>query len=171
MFLDRFRGFLGIIVILGLAYLLSENRKADLQRVLFWGLTLQWGFAVIVLQVPAGKLVLEKLGKFVEAILGCAMSGAHFLFGEKLVDEISPFAFRRLADGDLRGGVVCRALPLGRDAVDRPRFRVGDGTADGGEWRGIARRRRLALPGPDRGAADDPSLSADAHTIRSCSRS
>ena len=47
--LDKLRGLLGIVVILATAFALSENRRAISPRVVFWGLVLQWGFALWVL--------------------------------------------------------------------------------------------------------------------------
>ena len=54
---DRFRGFFGMLAILGVAVFLSDNRRAISRRVVFWGLALQWGFAILVLRVPAGVVV------------------------------------------------------------------------------------------------------------------
>src|SRR5438128_2365104 len=45
---DRFRGLLGIAAILGVAYLCSVDRRAISLRVLFWGIALQWAFALLV---------------------------------------------------------------------------------------------------------------------------
>jgi CNT family concentrative nucleoside transporter len=88
------------VAILGLAWLLSEDRRAISRRVLFWGLTLQWAFALLVLRVPAGERVLREAGSVVEAVLACALKGAEFVFGGKLVDPAGPaqfvFAFRVL---------------------------------------------------------------------------
>lgn len=98
--LDRFRGLIGIAAILCLAYLLSENRRAISKRVVFWGLALQWGFAVLVLWVPAGSVALEYAGGFVKGILDTALVGSEFVFGPKLVAPDGPagfvFAFRVL---------------------------------------------------------------------------
>src|SRR5262245_21873090 len=98
--LDHYRGFLGIAVILGLAFALSENRGAVSRRVLFWGLALQWAFALLVLKVRAGRVALEQAGDAVKSILACALEGAAFVFGPKLVDPAGPvgfvFAFRVL---------------------------------------------------------------------------
>src|SRR5205823_2227729 len=98
--LDRARGVVGILAILGLAYVLSEDRRAISRRVLFWGLTLQWAFALLVLRVPAGERVLRWAGRGVEEVLGCALKGAEFVFGGKLTDPGGPaqfvFAFRVL---------------------------------------------------------------------------
>jgi CNT family concentrative nucleoside transporter len=38
---DRFRGFLGMLAILGVAAFLSDNRQAISRRVVLWGLALQ----------------------------------------------------------------------------------------------------------------------------------
>ena len=69
---DRVRGFFGMLAILGVAVFLSDNRRAISRRVVFWGLALQWGFALLVLRVPAGIDCLEQAGKAVESILDCA---------------------------------------------------------------------------------------------------
>jgi CNT family concentrative nucleoside transporter len=90
---DQLRGLLGIVVILGAVALLSENRRAISRRVLFWGLGLQWLFALLVLRLPAGVRVLKRAGDVVESVLSCALEGARFVFGDKLVDPSGPAAF------------------------------------------------------------------------------
>lgn len=97
---DRVRSACGIFLILGLAYLLSTNRRALSRRVLFWGLVLQWAFALIVLRVPWGARCLEAMGEVVKGVLACTDAGSAFLFGAKLTDPAGPvgfvFAFRVL---------------------------------------------------------------------------
>src|SRR5271165_2941510 len=97
---DRARGLVGMMAILGVAFFLSENPRAISLRVVFWGLVLQWGFALLVLRVPAGVLLLRRAGDAVEAMLDCALAGAEFVFGKGLVDRDGPagfvFAFRVL---------------------------------------------------------------------------
>lgn len=97
---DRVRGFFGMLLILGVAAYLSDHREAISRRVILWGLALQWGFALLVLRVPAGILVLEHAGEAVEKVLACAMEGASFVFGNVLVDPRGAaefvFAFRVL---------------------------------------------------------------------------
>jgi CNT family concentrative nucleoside transporter len=98
--LDRFRGLVGIVAILGVAYVLSVDRRAISRRVLCWGLLLQWAFALLVLRVPAGAQVLRGAGDAVKRVLDCALEGAGFVFGKSLIDPEGPagfvFAFRVL---------------------------------------------------------------------------
>lgn len=97
---DRYRGLLGILAILAVAFALSENRRAISRRVLIWGLLLQWIFALIVLKVPQGQYAVERTGDFIKGVLDTALVGAGFVFGERLVDANGPagfvFAFRVL---------------------------------------------------------------------------
>ena len=90
---DRLRGFFGMLFILGVAVFLSDNRRAISGRVIFWGLVLQWSFALLVLRVPAGVEVLKHAGAGVESVLACALEGAEFVFGKPLVDPKGPAAF------------------------------------------------------------------------------
>jgi concentrative nucleoside transporter, CNT family len=90
---DRLRGFFGMLFILGVAVFLSDNRRAISGRVIFWGLVLQWTFALLVLRVPAGVEILKHAGTGVESVLACALEGAEFVFGKPLVDPKGPAAF------------------------------------------------------------------------------
>jgi CNT family concentrative nucleoside transporter len=98
--LDRARSGLGIAVILAVAVGLSQRRREISARVLFWGVTLQWAFALLVLRIPAGQVALDRAGMFVKEVLACAEEGAAFVFGPALVAADGPvgfvFAFRVL---------------------------------------------------------------------------
>ncbi|WP_425230963.1 NupC/NupG family nucleoside CNT transporter [Sphingomonas sp.] len=74
-------GLAGILVILGIAVLLSTNRRAIRLRVVGAAFALQAGIAVLVLYVPAGKLVIEALARGVANLLGYAQAGIDFIFG------------------------------------------------------------------------------------------
>ncbi|MFO0960720.1 MAG: NupC/NupG family nucleoside CNT transporter [Isosphaeraceae bacterium] len=97
---ERYRGLLGIAAILGVALLLSENRRRISPRVVLWGLALQWGFAMLVLRWPAGQEALKTSAEFIKGVLASADEGAAFVFGKDLVDPGGPvgfvFAFRVL---------------------------------------------------------------------------
>jgi CNT family concentrative nucleoside transporter len=73
--------FAGAIVILGIAYALSTNRRAiDLKTVL-WGLGLQIVFALFVLKNEWGQRTFKYLGDLITRLLDFAGVGASFVFG------------------------------------------------------------------------------------------
>src|SRR5919107_633607 len=87
--MQRFTGLLGLLVILAVAWLFSTNRRAIQPRVVLWGLTLQVGFAFLVLKTDFGKLF-ELASIAVNALLVYAEKGSEFLFGP-LGTKAGPF--------------------------------------------------------------------------------
>ena len=81
--MGRLTGLLGIVVILAVAWLFSSNRKAIKPRILIWGLGLQFGFALLVLDTHFGD-IFQGVSKAVTAMLGYSEAGASFLFGDTL---------------------------------------------------------------------------------------
>jgi CNT family concentrative nucleoside transporter len=77
---DRFTGLLGLVSILGIAWLFSSHRKAIQPRLLLWGLGLQFTFAFLVLKTDFGKLF-QAASVAVNALLEYAESGSQFVFG------------------------------------------------------------------------------------------
>jgi len=71
----------GAIVILSLAVLASNNRRAINWRTVAWGLSLQVIFAILVLKTSLGQRVFETLGAGINKLLGFAGVGAAFVFG------------------------------------------------------------------------------------------
>ena len=53
--MENYTGILGIIVLLGIAFLLSNNKTSDKQKYNFLGLGLQISFAIIILKTSFGK--------------------------------------------------------------------------------------------------------------------
>ena len=79
--MDRFFGIFGIIFMLGIAYLMSNNKKAISLKTVGNGLLLQFLLGVFVLKVPIGQMIFQKIGLFIQKILAFAMEGADFVFG------------------------------------------------------------------------------------------
>lgn len=79
--MERFFGIFGIIFILGISYLMSNNKKAISVKTVLNGLILQFLMAVFVLKVPIGQMIFEKIGLFIQKILAFSMQGADFVFG------------------------------------------------------------------------------------------
>src|SRR5581483_5402025 len=77
----RAQPLVGAIVILGLAYAFSTDRRAIDRRTVAWGLGLQIAFAWLVLTRPTGQRVFAVLGRAINKLLGFAGVGAAFVFG------------------------------------------------------------------------------------------
>ncbi|MCU0472563.1 MAG: Na+ dependent nucleoside transporter [Bacteroidales bacterium] len=78
----RFTGIIGIIIILGLAYLWSNNRKAINLRLVITGLLLQLVLAIFILKVPIGQDIFAWLGKAINKLLDFSQEGGLFVFGD-----------------------------------------------------------------------------------------
>ena len=79
--MNRLIGILGIIVILGIAYLCSENKKKINWKLVGTGLGLQVIFALFILKVPFGRTIFESISSFITKILDFTAEGTNFLFG------------------------------------------------------------------------------------------
>ena len=84
--MERFTGLLGVVLILGVAFLLSNNRKAINYRLVFSGLGLQLALALLILKVPPVKTFFQTLGHGMEKIEAFGREGAKFVFGQILPD-------------------------------------------------------------------------------------
>jgi CNT family concentrative nucleoside transporter len=74
-------GIAGILVILGVAFLLSSNKRAIRLRVVGAAFALQAGIAALVLYTPWGRRAIEGMANGVSNLLGYANKGTEFLFG------------------------------------------------------------------------------------------
>lgn len=84
--MDRFTGLIGVVVILAIAYLMSNNRKAINYRLVATGLGIQLALALFILKIPIGKQIFGWLGAAVTRLLAFSQDGAAFVFGP-LVDH------------------------------------------------------------------------------------
>ena len=84
--MERFTGLLGIVLILGVSFLMSNNRKAINYRTVGVGLLLQVALAVFILKTETGQATFQWLGDSINTLLGQADKGAAFVFGS-LVDR------------------------------------------------------------------------------------
>lgn len=103
--MSNWTGILGFVLILGTAYLMSNNKKAINYRLVLSGLALQLILAVFVLKVEFGQELFRRIGDGITELLHFSDQGAGFVFGplvknpEKLVEIFGPgsnyiFAFR-----------------------------------------------------------------------------
>jgi CNT family concentrative nucleoside transporter len=71
----------GAFAMLGLGVLLCRERKRISWRAMAWGIGLQWGVGLLLLQVPAGRNALEAASSTVQTVLDQAYAGSAFIFG------------------------------------------------------------------------------------------
>ncbi|RCK76699.1 MAG: Nucleoside permease NupC [Ignavibacteriae bacterium] len=91
------RGILGVIVIIGIAFLFSNNKKRINWRLVGMGLLIQLIFAIFIIKsqflsnifAPLGwpKLVIEWLGGAIVSLLGFTTEGAKFVFGRLAINS------------------------------------------------------------------------------------
>jgi len=97
--MHRFVGILGMLFVLAVAYLMSNNRRAIRPKIIAWGLGLQIVLAFLVMRWTIGQYVFAKLGHGAEWLLDFSYYGSSFIFGE-LGMKNSPrgfiFAFQAL---------------------------------------------------------------------------
>ena len=74
-------GLMGMLFLIGLCYVLSNNRKAINYRTVGVGLLIQVLLAIFILKTPMGKSVFATLGKVVQKLLQFSDKGAEFIFG------------------------------------------------------------------------------------------
>jgi len=95
--MERFTGLLGICAILGIAYLLSNNKKNIDLRVIIWGLGLQLLFGIFILITPFGKPIFSWFDKLINKLLAFSQDGSQFLFASFVDGKMHPavinFAF------------------------------------------------------------------------------
>ncbi|MBW8311033.1 MAG: NupC/NupG family nucleoside CNT transporter [Rhizobium sp.] len=84
-------GLFGLAVLIGIAWLFSNNKGAVDWRLVLTGVTLQIGFAALVLLVPGGREVFDWLGHGFVKILEFVSAGSNFIFGSLM--DTSKFGF------------------------------------------------------------------------------
>ena len=99
--MEQFTGVIGVIVLLGIAYLLSNDRKMIDLNIIIWGLGLQISFAFIILKTPLGEYIFTYLNNIIVKLISFADAGSNFLF-TSFIPEVGyhvaliNFAFRAL---------------------------------------------------------------------------
>ena len=71
----------GLIAIVGLAWLLSDNKKAIPWRLVLWGIGLQLALGLLILRTPIGIPFFLAVKTGFDVVTNSAEAGAQFLFG------------------------------------------------------------------------------------------
>ena len=92
-------GLLGIVVILGIAYLLSGNRKAINLRIVGAAFALQAAVAAFVIYSAPGKAVIQNMSSAVQNVMDYSRAGIEFMFGGLATDpSLWNFALQKMWD-------------------------------------------------------------------------
>lgn len=86
--MDILISLLGMVVLLGIAFLLSNNRRAINFRTVLGALAIQFGIGVLILYVPAGRKALGWLSDGVSKVISYGNDGISFLFGGLVSDKM-----------------------------------------------------------------------------------
>lgn len=79
---------LGMVVLLGIAYLLSSHRRHIRLRTVLGAFLLQVGMGVFILYVPLGRDALLGMSQAVSNVIGYGQEGMGFLFGGLISDKM-----------------------------------------------------------------------------------
>ena len=75
-------GLFGLVMLIGIAWSFSNNKKSVDWKLVVTGVTLQIAFAALVLLVPGGKDVFNALGNGFVKVLSFVNAGSNFIFGD-----------------------------------------------------------------------------------------
>jgi CNT family concentrative nucleoside transporter len=75
------RGLLGLIIVTGIAFLFSPNKRAISWRLVAVGLGMQFVFALFVLKTNIGREIFDAISKAFVRLFAFALNGAQFVFG------------------------------------------------------------------------------------------
>ena len=82
--MNQFTGIIGIVVLLAIAYAMSDNREKINYRTVAWGLALQIMFGVLILKTPIGRPIFSFVDKMISKLIGFADMGSEFVFGSQV---------------------------------------------------------------------------------------
>jgi CNT family concentrative nucleoside transporter len=85
---------MGLLVLVGIAFIFSNNKRKIDWRLVGIGISMQLVFAIFVLIVPGGEFVFNALSKFFVTVINFTFQGADFVFGilssQAQMDKILP---------------------------------------------------------------------------------
>jgi len=86
--MERFISLLGVFVLIGIAFVCSNNRKKIAWRTVAWGFGLQFIFAVLILKTAIGEQFFRGVNDLIMAFLDFTQAGSGFIFGNLIHSHI-----------------------------------------------------------------------------------
>ena len=86
--MQRFQGLIGIVLILAIAWLFSNNKKRINYKLVISGILLQIIIALLILKVSFVKLFFQKIGSLITHLEAFAKEGAGFVYGGLMADNM-----------------------------------------------------------------------------------
>ncbi|MCP4912556.1 MAG: NupC/NupG family nucleoside CNT transporter [Oligoflexia bacterium] len=80
--MERFISLIGLVVMIGIAFALSDNRKNIRWKTVGTGILLQITFGLLILKTSTGQAVFEGAREFFTGILNYTNEGSKFIFGD-----------------------------------------------------------------------------------------
>jgi CNT family concentrative nucleoside transporter len=84
----RATSVLGLAFLVFFAWLISNDRRAFPWRIVWWGVALQFVFALIILRTTPGQEFFSVMNDIVIRLLGYTQEGARFIFGNLVYNNI-----------------------------------------------------------------------------------
>jgi len=88
----RLISFMGLFVMLLMAWALSEDRRRVHVRLIVTGILFQLLFALLILKTSPGRIIFDAMQRFVNGIIACGNEGSSFLFGEGFKEHYFAFS-------------------------------------------------------------------------------
>ncbi len=111
--MDKLVALLGVAVFLGLAILMSKDRRAINWRLVATGIGIQLLFAFLILHVPFVRDIFDSVGQGIQGLLDCAKDGLAFVLGEEFARSKFIFAFVISGSIIFVGGLTGIAFHIG----------------------------------------------------------
>ena len=80
--MSRLMGFVGLAVLMGIAWALSNNRRRFPVRTVLWGLVLQFAFALVILRTGWGRAFFYGFEQAFNRLISFTDAGAQFVLGD-----------------------------------------------------------------------------------------
>lgn len=113
--LNNLTSLLGIVALLGIAWLLSNNRRKFPWRVAGWGIGLQMTLAVLLLKTPWGTAFFGAARNFVNRLLGFTDAGTSLMWGNlfRTGEDIVAYSNPEAGYWQVTNSVTGELAPLG----------------------------------------------------------